>query len=83
MQDSLNALVSYLNTLNDKGFYYSLMIFNGNNLRVALIPNHKDTMGIDKFSIKKNFNEYGISEVLEQVENYVESKINKNEPIKN
>ena len=82
MLDSLNALVSYLETLPQKGFYYTLMIIDGNSIRVTILPNNPDTMGIDKFFINKKFTEQGISEVLEQVENYVESKIKKNEPIK-
>lgn len=74
MIDTLNALQSYLDTIYRKGFFYSLLINNGHHLRVYVSPNRPDKMKYNKFFIQKKYNEQGISEILERVEEYVESK---------
>lgn len=79
MQDSLNALQSYLDTLKDKGF--SFLLSNYDNDYYQLIVHHTDTEETNGFT--ESSSQQGLSKMLEEVENYVESIIKKNEPIKN
>ncbi|STZ48159.1 Uncharacterised protein [Myroides odoratimimus] len=76
MIDSLNALQSYLDTLDSKGFYYTLIITNSLFLRVVVFNNSRMKEKDIVFFIDIAYTETGISKALEQVENYVESRVN-------
>ncbi|MDM1093398.1 hypothetical protein [Myroides odoratimimus] len=83
MQDSLNALQCYLDTLRDKAVFYTLTITNSMFVRIVLFSNSRMKEKDIILFIDIAYTEEGVSKILEQVENYVESIIKKNEPIKN
>ncbi|MDM1513566.1 hypothetical protein [Myroides odoratimimus] len=76
MQDSLNALQSYLDTLKDKGFFFS---FNNHNNEYYILVCFSTVINVainaPDFKDTQPCTESGISELLESVEKYVESRI--------
>lgn len=71
--DTLNALQGYLDTLKDKGF--SFLLSNYDNDYYQLIVHHTDTEETKGFT--ESSSQQGLSKMLEEVENYVESRIEK------
>ena len=73
MEDSMNALQSYLNLIKKRGIRYSLL--NNNNDFIHLIIMHDDARAnyIGGLVRRIKCTEEGISNLLEEVENYVES----------
>lgn len=72
MEDSMNALQSYLNTLKDKGIVFQLSICNNESIRLIITG----SVGAGCrcwFDRRVRCIEEGISNLLEEVENYVES----------
>ncbi|WP_025124400.1 hypothetical protein [Myroides odoratimimus] len=75
MQDSLNALQSFLNTLGPKGFFF--LFINHNNEFFRLTCNHYDTTDKDDFLLETPCTQCGVSNMLEMIEKYVEEYTSK------
>lgn len=76
MQDSLNALQSYLDTLNNKGFHFSFTNHSNSYFTLICFPSQFSQIEDRKsFVLEKPCTEYGVSKLLEEIETYVESRI--------
>lgn len=76
MIDSLSALQSYLDTLMDKGFYFSFTNHSNNYFTLICFPmQFNPIQDRTSFTLEKPCTEYGVSTLLEKVEEYVESRI--------
>ncbi len=75
MEDSYIALWSYLSSIGDYGFVFR--ISNNNNEFIDLAVYVKGTEASSRSSFMKRVkcNELGISDLLEQVEEYVNSML--------
>lgn len=79
MIDSLNALQSYLDTLQSKGFSFDLINYNNQVLYLTINQNHpitRDNGNIECYGgvYRIGYNQEEVSQLLEEVEEFVESK---------
>ncbi|MGG5507924.1 hypothetical protein ACPDG9_13930 [Myroides sp. C6-3] len=78
MIDSLNALQSYLDTLQSKGFHFSFTNHSNSYFTLICFPSQFNTIhNRQSFVLEKPCTEYGVSKLLEEIEIYVESRIEK------
>lgn len=76
MQDSLNALQSYLDTLQSKGFYFSFTNHCNSYYTLQLFPyQFSKIKNRENIVLQKPCTVYGVSKLLEEIEIYVESSI--------
>ena len=73
MQDSLNALQSYLDTLKDKGISFQFFNCNNESIRLNIVHGGFEAKYIGGIVRRVDFTEEAVSGLLEEVENYVES----------
>ncbi|MDM1452202.1 hypothetical protein [Myroides odoratimimus] len=73
MQDAMNALQSYLDTLNEKGFVFNFRNINNKQIILVVFMTNASVSSLPSFTKGVDCTEGGVSDLLESVENYVET----------
>ncbi|MFD0701765.1 hypothetical protein [Myroides pelagicus] len=75
MEDSMNALQSYLDTLKEKGFTFQLLNNNNESILLSVVNGVVVSAHLGGFVKRVIYAEERVSDLLEEVEYYVESII--------
>lgn len=76
MQDSLTALNDYLGNLPKKGFCFSFTNHGNSYFTLICFPSQFNPIEKrEKFVMEKPCTIYGVSKLLEEIEIYIESRI--------